>query len=115
MKNLSTVSRCGVFAKTDIQPLISQGASKKDIATSIYEAVVNQTISGLAHGREIKGNVLFLGGPIFFLDGLKIAFVKKLNLDSKNAIFPEIGHYFVALGALIFCKRSPREILAMMS
>lgn len=97
-------SRCGVFAKTDIQPLLSQGANKEDIAASIFEAVVNQTISGLAHGRQIKGNVLFLGGPIHFLDGLKRAFVKNLNLDENSAFFPELGHYFVALGTAIFAK-----------
>lgn len=102
-------SRCGVFAKTDIQPLLSQGANKEDIAASIFEAVVNQTISGLAHGRQIKGNVLFLGGPIHFLDGLKRAFVKNLNLDENSAFFPELGHYFVALGTAIFAKESKRN------
>ena len=90
-------SRCGVFAKTDIQSLMNQGANKKDIAASIYQATVSQTISGLAQGRPIEGNVLFLGGPLSFLKGLQIQFQKTLKLDDKSAIFPEYAQHFVAL------------------
>ncbi|MGN1104736.1 MAG: BadF/BadG/BcrA/BcrD ATPase family protein, partial [Candidatus Coproplasma sp.] len=82
-------SRCGVFAKSDVQPLINQGARKEDIAASIFQAVVDQTVSGLAQGRRIKGKVLFLGGPLHFLEGLKKAFKTTLKLDDNNAIFPE--------------------------
>lgn len=95
-------SRCGVFAKTDIQPLINQGARGENIAASIYGAVVDQTITGLAQGREIKGNVLFLGGPLKFLKGLQKTFKETLNLKEKEAIFPEDGEYFVALGAALY-------------
>ncbi len=93
-------SRCGVFAKSDIQPLLNQGAKKEDIAASIYQAVVDQTITGLAQGRQIKGNVVFLGGPLTFLDGLKIRFKETLKLG-KNAIFPENAQYYIAIGAAI--------------
>lgn len=95
-------SRCGVFAKTDIQPLINQGAKKENIAASIYQAVVDQTIAGLAQGRPITGNVLFLGGPLSFLQGLRERFVETLHLAEENAIFPDIGQYFVALGAAYY-------------
>src|SRR5574344_610488 len=81
-------SRCGVFAKSDIQPLLNQGADHNDVAMSIYRAVVDQTIAGLAQGRKISGNVLFLGGPLFFQHGLRKAFVKTLKLDDKTALFP---------------------------
>ncbi|KUK72551.1 MAG: Activator of (R)-2-hydroxyglutaryl-CoA dehydratase [Clostridiales bacterium 38_11] len=94
-------SRCGVFAKTDIQPLLNEGARKEDIAASVFQAVVNQTISGLAQGRTIKGNVAFLGGPLSFLPALRKRFVETLNLSPEQAIFPEDSHYFVALGAAI--------------
>lgn len=94
-------SRCGVFAKSDIQPLINQGAKKEDIAASIFQAVVDQTVSGLAQGRRIKGNVLFLGGPLYYLKGLRKAFVKTLGLDEKTAIFPETAPYFMAIGAAL--------------
>ncbi|MDP3387843.1 MAG: acyl-CoA dehydratase activase-related protein [Eubacteriales bacterium] len=94
-------SRCGVFAKTDIQPLLNEGARKEDIAASVFQAVVNQTISGLAQGRTIKGNVAFLGGPLSFLPELRKRFVETLNLSPDQAIFPEDSHYFVALGAAI--------------
>ena len=97
-------SRCGVFAKTDIQPLINQGAAKENIAASIFQAVVDQTIAGLAQGRPIKGKVLFLGGPLSFLRGLQDRFVKTLHLDSDTAKFPPIGPYFVALGAAHYCE-----------
>ncbi|WMJ23088.1 acyl-CoA dehydratase activase [Paludicola sp. MB14-C6] len=95
-------SRCGVFAKTDIQPLINQGASKANVAASIYKAVVDQTITGLAQGREIKGKVLFLGGPLSFLKGLQHAFIKTLHLSEECAIFPEYAEYFVAYGSAVY-------------
>ncbi len=91
-------SRCGVFAKSDIQPLLNQGALCEDIAASIFQAVVDQTVSGLAQGRTIEGKVLFLGGPLHFLQGLKNAFVKTLGLDDEHAVFPEDGPVFVAYG-----------------
>ena len=97
-------SRCGVFAKTDIQPLINQGAKKENIAASIFQAVVDQTVAGLAQGREIEGNVLFLGGPLTFQKGLQKAFAKTLKLESDAAIFPENAEYFVALGAADYAK-----------
>ena len=92
-------SRCGVFAKTDIQPLINDGAKTSDIAASIFQAVVNQMISGLACGHPIKGNVAFLGGPLEYLSELRQRFVETLNLKEENIIFPENAKYFVALGA----------------
>ena len=101
-------SRCGVFAKTDIQPLINQGVSKNDIAASIYMAVVNQTIAGLAQGRKIKGKVMFLGGPLFYNQGLRKAFRETLKLEDNNALFPEYSLYAVALGASIFAEKSEK-------
>ena len=101
-------SRCGVFAKTDIQPLINQGVSKNDIAASIYMAVVNQTIAGLAQGRKIKGKVMFLGGPLFYNKGLRKAFKETLKLSDEEAIFPEYSLYAVALGASIFAAKSDK-------
>lgn len=95
-------SRCGVFAKSDIQPLLNQGANKEDIAASVYDAIVNQTIGGLAQGREIKGKILFLGGPLTFSKGLRDRFIINLNLDSENAILPEDAEVFVAIGAAIY-------------
>lgn len=97
-------SRCGVFAKTDIQPLINQGAAKEDIAASIFQAVVNQTITGLACGKPIRGNVAFLGGPLHFLSQLRQAFIDTLNLTEKTAILPENAHYYVALGCAFSAK-----------
>ena len=94
-------SRCGVFAKSDIQPLLNQGARREDIAASIFQAVVDQTVSGLAQGRRIAGNVLFLGGPLSFLKGLRNAFTKTLGLDAEHAIFPEDGRTFVAYGSAV--------------
>lgn len=94
-------SRCGVFAKSDIQPLINQGASKADISASIFQAVVDQTVSGLAQGRRIKGKVLFLGGPLHFLKGLKNAFKSTLKLDDENAVFPEDAPCFMSIGAAL--------------
>ena len=94
-------SRCGVFAKTDIQPLLNEGAKKEDIALSIMQAVVNQTISGLACGKPIKGNVIFLGGPLNYLSTLKTRFIETLNLKENEVITPEDARLFVAMGALI--------------
>ena len=94
-------SRCGVFAKTDIQALINQGASKSDIAISVFQSVVNQTISNLACGRPIRGNVAFLGGPLYFLPMLKERFIKTLELGEDEAISPENSQIFVALGAAL--------------
>ncbi|NMW85906.1 2-hydroxyacyl-CoA dehydratase [Peptoniphilus sp. AGMB00490] len=94
-------SRCGVFAKTDVQALINQGASKSDIAISVFQSVVNQTISNLACGRPIRGNVAFLGGPLHFLPMLKERFVETLDLTEDEIISPENSQIFVALGAAI--------------
>lgn len=102
-------SRCGVFAKTDIQPLINQGVSKNDIAASIYMAVVNQTIAGLAQGRKISGKVMFLGGPLYYNKGLRKAFKETLKLSDENAVFPEYALYAVALGAAIFAEKSEKS------
>lgn len=99
-------SRCGVFAKSDIQPLLNQGARREDIAASIFQAVVDQTVSGLAQGRSIEGKVLFLGGPLFFLKGLKNAFVRTLGLDEENALFPEEAPVFVAYGCSLYSSTS---------
>ena len=95
-------SRCGVFAKSDIQPLLNQGASKANIAASIYRAVVNQTIAGLAQGRKILGKVVFLGGPLYYCRGLREAFVETLKLPADEAIFPEYGRLAVAMGAAFY-------------
>ncbi len=95
-------SRCGVFAKTDIQPLLNQGANKADIAASIFQAVVEQTITGLSQGREIKGKVLFLGGPLHFFKGLQQRFKETLKLDEGHAVFPDYAQYAVALGTALF-------------
>ncbi len=98
-------SRCGVFAKTDIQPLLNQGARKEDVARSIYMAVVNQTIAGLAQGRKIEGKVLFLGGPLHYCKGLGECFCKVLGLKEEDAVFPDYALYAVALGAAL-CAES---------
>ena len=95
-------SRCGVFAKTDIQPLLNQGARKADVAASIYQAVVNQTIAGLAQGRKIEGKVLFLGGPLYYCKGLRRRFQQTLKLTDEQAIFPDYGRFAVALGAAMY-------------
>ena len=94
-------SRCGVFAKTDIQPLINEGAAKEDIAASIFQAVVNQTISGLACGRPIRGNVAFLGGPLSYLSELRKRFIETLQLKDDEIIVPEEAHLLVAKGAAL--------------
>lgn len=94
-------ARCGVFAKTDIMPLLNEGAAKEDIAASILQAVVNQTVGGLARGRTIRGNVCFLGGPLFFLSELRKFFIKTLKLAPENVLFPENAHFFVSFGAAL--------------
>ncbi len=104
-------SRCGVFAKSDIQPLLNQGASKADISASIFQAVVDQTVSGLAQGRRIKGKVLFLGGPLYFLKGLRRAFQKTLALDDEHAVFPETAPCFMSIGAAIYAAQEREESL----
>ena len=98
-KNYKTIypiaARCGVFAKTDIQPLLNEGAAKEDIAVSVFQSVVNQTISGLACGRPIRGNVAFLGGPLFFLSELRKRFIETLKLTEDQVIFPNDSQLFV--------------------
>ncbi|MBQ6168881.1 MAG: 2-hydroxyacyl-CoA dehydratase [Ruminococcus sp.] len=101
-------SRCGVFAKSDIQPLLNQGARREDVAASIFQAVVDQTVSGLAQGRSIEGKVLFLGGPLFFLRGLKKAFVRTLGLDDEHAVFPPEAPVFVAYGCAIYAANAEK-------
>ncbi len=97
-------ARCGVFAKSDIQPLINEGASKEDLSASIFQAVVNQTISGLACGKPIRGHVAFLGGPLHFLPELKESFIRTLKLDEEHIIAPEHSHLFAAMGSALNCK-----------
>ncbi len=94
-------SRCGVFAKSDIQPILNQGGRKEDVAASIFQAVVDQTVAGLTQGRELKGKIVFLGGPLHFLMGLRERFVTTLQLDEQHAIFPEDGDCFAAIGAAL--------------
>lgn len=97
-------ARCGVFAKSDIQPLINEGASKPDLSASIFQAVVNQTISGLACGKPIGGHVAFLGGPLHFLSELRETFIRTLHLDEEHTIFPENSHLFAAIGSALNSK-----------
>jgi predicted CoA-substrate-specific enzyme activase len=104
-------SRCGVFAKTDVQPLINEGAKKSDIAASIFQAVVNQTISGLACGKPIRGNVAFLGGPLFFLSELRKRFIETLNLEGDQVIAPENSQLFVAMGAALLAQKEKNTSL----
>ncbi len=94
-------SRCGVFAKSDIQPILNQGGRKEDVAASIFQAVVDQTVAGLTQGRELKGKIVFLGGPLHFLMGLRARFVETLNLDGEHAVFPEDGDCFAGIGAAL--------------
>ena len=94
-------SRCGVFAKSDIQPILNQGGRKEDVAASIFQAVVDQTVAGLTQGRELKGKIVFLGGPLHFLMGLRRRFVETLKLDGEHAVFPEDGDCFAAMGAAL--------------
>lgn len=99
-------ARCGVFAKTDVQPLLNEGVSKENIAISVLQAVVIQTISGLAAGNPIRGKVAFLGGPLFFLSELRKRFINTLKLREEDVIFPENGQLYVALGASLLAKES---------
>ena len=103
-------ARCGVFAKTDIQPLINEGATREDLAASIFQAVVNQTISGLACGKPIRGNVAFLGGPLHFLTELKQAFIRTLDLKGDAIIAPDHSHLFAASGAAM--NANPDETMS---
>ena len=98
-------ARCGVFAKSDIQPLINEGATREDLAASIFQAVVNQTISGLACGKPIRGHVAFLGGPLHFLPELKNAFVRTLRLTDEYIIDPENSHLFAAIGSAMSAEQ----------
>lgn len=102
-------SRCGVFAKSDIQPLLNEGAQKEDLAASIFQAVVNQTLTGLAQGREIQGDVLFLGGPLHFFKGLQHRFKETLQLKDENAHFPELAPFAIAAGAAFYSKETKRQ------
>lgn len=101
----SIAARCGVFAKSDIQPLINEGATKEDLSASIFQAVVNQTISGLACGKPIRGHVAFLGGPLHFLSELREAFIRTLKLDDEHIIAPTHSHLFAAIGSALNSKR----------
>ena len=102
----SVASRCGVFAKSDVQSLLNDGVSKEDIAISVLDAVVNQTIGGLAQGRPIKGNVAFLGGPLHFMSELRKRFIDTLNLKDEEVLFPENAQFFVALGAALESRKT---------
>lgn len=119
-KNYKTIypiaARCGVFAKTDIQPLLNEGAAKEDIAVSIFQSIVIQTISGLACGRPIKGNVAFLGGPLFFLSELRKRFIDVLKLKDNQVIFPENSQLYVAIGAaLSSVEHDPIPLLSLIN
>lgn len=103
-------SRCGVFAKTDLQPLLNEGVPKEDLAASIFQAVVNQTISGLACGKPISGKVAFLGGPLFFLSELRERFYQTLGLQADEIVAPEFAHYMVALGCAIEAAKLEKSI-----
>ena len=107
-------ARCGVFAKSDIQPLINEGATREDLSASIFQAVVNQTISGLACGKPIRGHVAFLGGPLHFMSELKEAFIRTLNLDEEHTIVPENSHLFAAIGSALNADSSVTNTLAAM-
>jgi predicted CoA-substrate-specific enzyme activase len=97
-------SRCGVFAKSDIQPILNQGGRREDVAASVFQAVVDQTVTGLTQGRELRGRIVFLGGPLTFLAGLRKRFVETLKLDAEHAVFPENADCFAALGAAMLCE-----------
>lgn len=106
-QSLYTIAaRCGVFAKSDIQPLINEGATKEDLAASIFQAVVNQTISGLACGKPIRGHVAFLGGPLHFLTELKTAFIRTLKLDDAHIMELNHSHLFAAIGSALNASTS---------
>ena len=108
-------ARCGVFAKSDIQPLINEGATKEDLAASIFQAVVNQTISGLACGKPIRGHVAFLGGPLHFLPELKAAFIRTLKLDDEHTIDVENSHLFAAMGSAMNAHEDNHALLSEMA
>ena len=119
-QSLYTIAaRCGVFAKSDIQPLINEGATREDLSASIFQAVVNQTISGLACGKPIRGHVAFLGGPLHFLSELKAAFIRTLKLDAEHTIDVENSHLFAAIGSALNAKEevsySMEEMLTRLS
>ncbi|MEY8321641.1 acyl-CoA dehydratase activase-related protein [Lachnospiraceae bacterium 46-61] len=103
-------SRCGVFAKTDIQPLINEGAAKEDLAVSIFQAVVNQTISGLACGKPIRGYITFLGGPLHFLSELRKRFIETLKLTEETALLPENSHLFAAYGTALSNEQNAKQM-----
>ena len=105
-------ARCGVFAKSDIQPLINEGATKEDLAASIFQAVVNQTISGLACGKPIKGHVAFLGGPLHYLSELRNAFIRTLKLTDETIINPDNSHLYAAIGCCL-CDLKEDTILSL--
>ena len=105
-------ARCGVFAKTDIQPLINEGATTADLAASIFQAVVNQTVSGLACGKPIRGCVAFLGGPLHFLSELKKTFIRTLKLTPDNVVAPHNSHLFAAIGAALEAEDAPSVDIA---
>lgn len=115
-KNYHTIypiaSRCGVFAKTDVQPLINEGAAKEDIAASIFQAVVNQTIAGLASGRKIKGKIAFLGGPLYFMSELRQRFIETLAIKDEDVIFPDNPQLFVAMGAALDSEGTKANVLS---
>ncbi len=114
-KSLYTIAaRCGVFAKTDIQPLINDGATREDLAASIFQAVVNQTISGLACGKPIRGHVAFLGGPLHFLSELKQAFIRTLKLDDEHIIDTSNSHLFAAMGSALNATEHGQLLLSTM-
>ena len=108
-------ARCGVFAKTDIQPLINEGATKADLAASIFQAVVNQTISGLACGKPIRGTVAFLGGPLHFLTELKAAFVRTLKLTEETTVDPDNSHLFAAMGAALLSEKDGTSLTELIT
>ena len=105
-------SRCGVFAKSDIQALLNQGAPKTDVAASVFQAVVNQTITGLAQGKRIKGKVLFLGGPLYYCKGLRKRFVETIGLADNDAMFPEYGRIAAALGTSYYAEKAGQRFTA---
>ena len=115
-KNIYPIaSRCGVFAKTDIVPLINEGCTKSDIAMSIMQAVVNQFIGGLARGRDITGKIVFLGGPLAFIKSLRQCFIETLKLEAENAVLPERAELFVALGAALHALGGSEEPIELKS
>ena len=108
-------ARCGVFAKSDVQPLLNEGASREDIAASIFQAVVNQTIGGLACGRPIRGNVAYLGGPLSFMPELRKLFSKTLNLTPEQIIEPQNGKMYVAMGCAMMAENEPINLKSLHS